>query len=237
VAAALIASTSEAPQLEGDRRAYQSAAVRWAALAAAVFGVGLLALSFLAAAEARPGALPSALDAATEGQLFVIALRVLAPLLILRWSLTGGILAMLVDALDVVIVEFFGPGGMGGHYSQLDKGLDSYYLGLEAAVAWTWVNQWARWTALALFVYRLVGAVLFEATEVRALLLVFPNLFENWWLYCVIVARVRPRWLPTSWRSTLAPLLVLLVPKLGQEWLLHVAEAKAWDWIKQQTPL
>lgn len=233
MAATLTAGTSDMTGLEGDRRAYQYAAVRWFAMVAAAVGVALLALSFLVAVDARPGGLPEALDAATEGQLFVVAVRVLVPLLILRWSLTGGILAMLVDATDVMLVELFGPGGMGGHYSQLDKGLDSYYLALEAVVAWTWLNPWARWTALGLFVYRLVGAVLFEATQVRALLFVFPNLFENWWLYCVIVARVRPRWLPTSWRSTLVPLLILLVPKMGQEWLLHVEEAQPWSWFKR----
>ncbi|MEZ4553992.1 MAG: hypothetical protein R3B59_08795 [Dehalococcoidia bacterium] len=233
MAATLTADTSVIASLEGERRAHQYTAARWAAVGLGVAGVALLALSFLVAVDARPGGLPEALDAATEGQLFVIALRVLVPLLILRWSVTGGVVAMLVDALDVVIVEFFGPGGMGGHYSQLDKGLDSYYLALEAVVAWTWANQWARWTALGLFAYRLVGAALFEATQVRALLFIFPNLFENWWLYCVIVARVRPRLLPASWRSTLVPLLILLVPKMGQEWLLHVAEAQPWSWFKR----
>mgnify|MGYP001002316299 CR=1 FL=1 len=219
------------PQLAPEQPSYHPA-VRWFAVLVAAVAVALLVLSFLVAVDARPGGLPEALDAATQGQLFVIALRLLVPLLILRWSLVGGILAMLVDATDVIVVEFFGPGGMGGHYSQLDKGLDSYYLALEAVVAWYWLNPWARWTALALFVYRLVGAVLFEATQVRALLFVFPNLFENWWLYCVVVARVRPRWLPTSWRSTVVPLLILLVPKMAQEWLLHVAEAQPWSWFK-----
>ncbi|MFN8585576.1 MAG: hypothetical protein U0446_09690 [Dehalococcoidia bacterium] len=219
------------PQLAPEQPSYHPA-VRWFAVLVAAVAVALLVLSFLVAVDARPGGLPEALDAATQGQLFVVALRLLVPLLILRWSLVGGILAMLVDATDVIVVEFFGPGGMGGHYSQLDKGLDSYYLALEAVVAWYWLNPWARWTALALFVYRLVGAVLFEATQVRALLFVFPNLFENWWLYCVVVARVRPRWLPTSWRSTVVPLLILLVPKMAQEWLLHVAEAQPWSWFK-----
>lgn len=229
---ATMATAADGPRLEAEARGYHPA-IRWFAVAAAAAGVALLTLSFLVGVDARPGGLPEALDDATQGQLFVIALRVLVPLLILRWSLTGGILAMLVDAVDVIVVEFFGPGGMGGHYSQLDKGLDSYYLGLEAVVAWYWVNPWARWTALALFAYRLVGAVLFEVTQVRALLFVFPNLFENWWLYCVAVARFRPRWLPTSWRSMVLPLLVLLVPKMGQEWLLHVAEAQPWSWFKE----
>lgn len=230
---AVLASSGVA-RLESAGRQDYHPLIRWFAILVAAAGVGLLALSFLVAVDARPSGLPEVLDAATEGQLFVVALRLLAPLLILRWSLTGGIVAMLADATDVIVVEFFGPGGMGGHYSQLDKGLDTYYLALEAVVAWYWVNSWARWTALALFAYRLLGALLFEATQVRALLFLFPNLFENWWLYCVAVARFRPRWLPTSWRSTLVPLLILLVPKMGQEWLLHVQEAQPWTWFKER---
>lgn len=196
-------------------------------------GAALVLLGLAVAFDSRPASLPVPFAAATEGQLFVIALRLLLPLLILRWSVTGGILAMLVDGTDVIIVEFFGPGGMGGHYSQLDKGLDSYYLALEAFVAWRWANPWARWTAIFLFGYRIIGAVLFELTETRALLFLFPNLFENWWLYCVLVARWWPWLLPSSWASTLIPLLVLLVPKMAQEYLLHITEAKPWDWVKR----
>lgn len=169
----------------------------------------------------------------TEGQVVVVALRLLVPLLILRWPLVGGVAALVIDALDVVIVEFISDGGMGDYYSQIDKGLDTYYLTLEAFVAWRWTNPWTRWTALFLFAYRLVGVAVFELSEARVLLFIFPNLFENWWLYCVIVARFWPRLTPRSWRSTVVPLVLLLVPKLAQEYLLHVAEAQPWNWIKE----
>lgn len=169
----------------------------------------------------------------TEGQVVVIVLRLVVPLLILRWSLVGGLAAMLVDALDVVIVEFISEGGMGSHYSELDKALDTYYLALEAFVAWRWTNQWARLPALWLFGYRLVGAVLFEVTQVRVLLFIFPNMFENWWLYCVVMAKFWPRLAPSSWKSVAIPMGVLLVPKMGQEYLLHWQEAEPWDWAKE----
>jgi hypothetical protein len=169
----------------------------------------------------------------TEGQIVVVVLRLVVPLMILRWSLVGGLAAMLVDALDVVIVEFMSEGGMGDHYSALDKGLDSYYLALEAVVAWRWTNRWARLPALWLFGYRLVGAALFEVTQVRLLLFIFPNMFENWWLYCVIVAKFWPRLAPSSWKSVAIPMVVLLVPKMGQEYLLHWQEAEPWNWTKE----
>lgn len=180
--------------------------------------------------------LPEPFEGVTGGQLIVVALRLAVPLLILRWALLGGGLALVVDALDVVIVEWFGPGGMGPYYAQLDKGLDTYYLALEALVAWYWTNPWARWSALALFAHRLVGVLLFEVLGARVLLFIFPNVFEYWWLYCVIVARWWPRLVPSSWRSVLLPLAVILVPKLGQEYLLHVVEAQPWNWMKEHLP-
>jgi hypothetical protein len=169
----------------------------------------------------------------TEGELIAIAVRVVVPLLILRWPLAGGLAAMLADACDVVLVEFIGLGGFGGHYAETDKLLDTYYLTLELLVAWRWTSPWAKWPAVALYADRLLGVALFEITGARWLLLVFPNLFENWWLYCVAVERFVPRLYPRSFMTTAVPMVLLLIPKLGQEWLLHYEKAKPWDWIKR----
>lgn len=169
----------------------------------------------------------------TTGELIVIVIRLLVPLLILRWALAGGVLAMLVDALDVVLISVMDLGGFGDHYSQLDKVLDTYYLTLEVWVAWSWQSPWAKWPAVALYAYRLVGAGAFEYTGERVLLLIFPNLFENWWLYCVFVARFFPRLYPSNMTTTAVPLVLLLIPKLAQEYVLHYLEAQPWDWIKR----
>lgn len=169
----------------------------------------------------------------SEGELVVITIRLTVPLLILRFNLLGGLAAVAVDALDVVMIEVIGLGGFGDHYSQLDKGLDTYYLTLELIVAWGWTNRWTQVPAILFFLHRVTGVVVFELTGTRWLLLVFPNMFENWWLYCVAVTRFRPQWTPRSWRNTLIPIVLLLVPKLGQEYLLHYAEVKPWDWTKR----
>jgi hypothetical protein len=168
----------------------------------------------------------------TTGQIVVIALRIIAPLLILKRPLAGGIAAMLLDGLDVIIVELFGPGGMGDHYHSLDKVLDLYYLGLEAWVSLTWTAQIPRTISLALFSYRVIGVALFEIFQRRALLFIFPNLFENWFLFVLVVWRFFPGVQLDTWRRCLTWLAVLYIPKLGQEYLLHVAEAKPWGWIK-----
>jgi len=162
----------------------------------------------------------------------VIGLRLVVPLLILKRPLAGGIIAMLLDALDVVIVEWFGPGGMGDHYHSLDKVLDLYYLGLEAWVALSWTERLPRLTAISLFMYRVTGVIVFELTNWRPALFLFPNLFEHWFLFVLI----RNRWFPSlrldTWGRVATWLVILYIPKLGQEYLLHVAEAQPWDWIK-----
>src|SRR5438874_1767189 len=78
-----------------------------------------------------------------HGELIIIALRLIVPLTILRWPLAGGLAAMVLDALDVVLIEFIPGGSFGDHYAALDKLLDSYYLAIELAVALRWKNPWA----------------------------------------------------------------------------------------------
>lgn len=170
----------------------------------------------------------------TAGQLVVIALRLVVPLLILKRPLAGGIVAMALDALDVVIVEWISVGGMGEHYHSLDKLLDLWYLSLEAWVAWTWTEHIPRITALILFGWRVIGTVLFELIGWRPLLFVFPNLFENWYLFVLICRRWFPNVHLRTWRSAFLWLAVLYIPKLGQEYLLHIAQASPWDWIKER---
>lgn len=170
--------------------------------------------------------------AVTTGQIVVIGLRLVIPLLILRRPLLGGVLAMLLDGADVIIVEFFGSGGMGSRYHGLDKILDLYYLGLEAFVSLRWRERLARQTSIGLYLFRLVGVILFELSGARWALFAFPNLFENWFLFYLTRCRFFPRVRLDSWGRIVLWLALLYVPKLGQEYLLHVAEAQPWGWFK-----
>ena len=170
----------------------------------------------------------------TEGQIIVIALRIIVPLMILWRPLPGSIIAMLLDALDVVMVEFFGPGGMGPHYHNIDKLLDTYYLSLQAWVALGWTDKRLRLTAIVLFIYRLIGVGVFELTGWRPTMFVFPNLFENWFLFVLIRNRFFPSLRLDTWRQIAIWLGILYIPKVVQEYVLHVAQAQPWGWIKDK---
>jgi hypothetical protein len=170
--------------------------------------------------------------------LIVIALRLLLPLTILRWPLAGGLLALVVDAVDVVLVDAIAgllgqPPEFGPIYAQLDKWLDLYYLGLEVVVARRWVEAVPRRTAYVVFAWCLVGVFLFEITVYRPLLVLFPNLFENYFLYVLIARRWFPRFVPRTVNQSLVVSLVLLVPKEIQEYVLHWEELHPWQWLRE----
>ena len=191
--------------------------------------IGITALIYVAIAVAKfSGALPI-----SGGELVVIAIRLALPLLILRYWLVGAVIAMVIDMLDVVMIELIGLGGFRDHYAETDKLLDSYYYVLELIVALGWASPWTRIPSVLLFVYRLIGAVIFEFTGAHIWLFIFPNLFENWWLYVVVVMKWFPSIVPSGWKNTLIPLFLLLIPKMAQEYLLHFAEAHPWNWTKE----
>ena len=170
--------------------------------------------------------------------LLVIALRLLLPLTILRWPLAGGLLSLVVDAVDVVLVDLFArvlgePGEFGPLYAQLDKYLDTYYLALEVVVVRRWHEAVPRRTAYALFAWRALGVVLFEITVSRPLLVVFPNLFENYFLFVLVARRWFPRFVPRTWAQSVIACLLLLIPKEIQEFVLHYEELHPWQWLRE----
>jgi hypothetical protein len=160
------------------------------------------------------------------------------PLTILRWPLGGALLAVALDALDVVLVDSIGlltgeTGGFGSNYQTIDKSLDVYYMSIQAFVSLRWTNALARNTSIFLFVYRIVGTVLFEVTGIRQLLFFFPNLFENFYLYYVVALRVFPQYAVNNPSQLGIVLFILLLPKLAQEWVLHVQDIQPWNWLKR----
>jgi hypothetical protein len=106
-------------------------------------------------------------------------------------------------------------------YQAFDKWMDQVYLALFLVVALRWSGV-ERNVAVVLYLYRLVGFALFELTGQRMLLLVFPNVFELWFLVVAAIHAARPGW---DWRPTsLAFVLVAcLAVKEVQEWSLHGA--------------
>ena len=152
--------------------------------------------------------------------LVIGAIRILGSLPVLRWPLAGGILAVLVDLSDLLLRDVLDLGGI-PDYQAFDKWIDQVYLATFLIVALRWRDP-ERAIAVALYAFRLVGFVAFELSGERALLLLFPNLFEVWFLLVAAIHRFRPGF---TWRTgpLVGALAVLLVAKELQEWALHGA--------------
>jgi hypothetical protein len=163
----------------------------------------------------------------------VVGLRFLLPLLIPIFPLPAIIVCLLLDGVDQTIFQTFTSLPLDG-YQGYDKALDIYYLTVAYISTFrNWVNPYAFQTSRFLYYYRLVGVVLFELFQFRPLLLIFPNVFEYFFIWYEVV---RLFWNPgrLAKRTVLiAAAAIWIVIKLPQEYWIHIAQLDATDVIKQ----
>ena len=124
-------------------------------------------------------------------EMWIVALaRIAGSLPVLRWPFYGAILAILVDQSDLFMINLLDLGGV-NDYQSFDKYLDQVYIGAFLVVALRWQGV-DRAVAVGLFAYRLIGFIVFEAMQSRDVLLLFPNLFEFWFL--LVAAKLQFGW-------------------------------------------
>ena len=87
------------------------------------------------------------------------------------------IASIIVDSIDVVIVAAIRSDSF-LNYTTTDKMLDTYMLAFAVFVSLRWENKIARFTSIALFLYRLVGVIVLLVTDTREVLFIFPNVFQ-----------------------------------------------------------
>ena len=104
--------------------------------------------------------------------------RFFIPFFIPKYPLPGVIASLLLDAVDQTIFQTFTGLPLEG-YQAYDKALDVYYLAITyLSTLRNWSNDFAFRLSRFLFYYRLAGVAIFELTELREMLLIFPNAFE-----------------------------------------------------------
>jgi hypothetical protein len=161
----------------------------------------------------------------------VVGARFVLPLLIPRWPLPAIIGCLVLDGIDQTIFQTFGYDPPG--YQGYDKAMDVYYLAIAYMATlrnWTSVSAFA--VGRFLYFYRLVGVVVFELTQIRAMLLVFPNTFEYFFIaYEAVRSRWDPRRFGLRWWVLAAGFIWVFV-KLPQEWWIHVAQLDVTDTLR-----
>ena len=164
--------------------------------------------------------------------LVVVGLRFGIPLLIPRFPLPAIIACLVLDAADQTIFQQYTDLHLDG-YQGYDKALDIFYLAIAyLSTVRNWLDPIAFGAARFLWYYRLVGVVLFELLDSRALLLVFPNTFEY---FFIAYEAVRCMWDPSRLRKRQVYLTVAFIwifIKLPQEWWLHIAQLDFTDFMK-----
>ncbi|HWM12685.1 MAG TPA: hypothetical protein VNO82_25215 [Solirubrobacteraceae bacterium] len=175
--------------------------------------------------------------ASTQDSAFVVAVvlaRLLVPLLIPRIPLVI-VVVLVLDAVDQTLLATFTDVDTSetGSYQSVDKALDIYYLSIGyLATLRNWTSIAAFRIAQFLFSYRLVGVVLFELTDDRLMLLLFPNTFEYFFIaYEIARSRYEPsRFSARFWLLVAAGLWIFV--KLPQEYWIHIAKLDFTDTVR-----
>ncbi|MDQ1251461.1 MAG: hypothetical protein QG646_564 [Euryarchaeota archaeon] len=162
----------------------------------------------------------------------VVMARFFIPLAIPRYPLPAIIASLSLDTIDQTIFQQFTSLPLEG-YQGYDKALDIYYLTITyLSTLRNWSNFFAFEVSRFLFYYRLIGVTLFELTQLRPLLLIFPNTFEYFFIF---YEAVRLKWDPlvlTKKKLIAAAALIWIFIKLPQEYWIHIAKLDTTDWIK-----
>lgn len=175
----------------------------------------------------------------TTEEIIIAVVRVLGSLPVLWFPFLGGLLAMLVDQSDLFMKNLLDLGGV-GDYQEFDKYLDQVYMLTFLVVALRW-SLVPRSIAGVLYGYRMIGFIAFEATGTRELLLIFPNLFEFWFIFVAGIQffKIDFKYTPKNVAVAIVPLLSL---KMFQEYVLHYGQwledftsveavEAIWDWL------
>jgi len=157
----------------------------------------------------------------TAEQIIIALIRIAGSLPVLRWPFWGALVAILVDFSDLFWMNLIDLGGV-GDYQTFDKWLDLVYMATFLIVALRWTGLTKR-IAIGLFVFRIAGDIVFEATGTRAVLLVFPNVFEFWFVFVAARDQFKPSYKITL-RRAVVWLIVFTAAKEFQEYALHLAK-------------
>lgn len=173
------------------------------------------------------------------GPIIVLILRILVPFGIFKHPLAFGVICLILDGLDVVLIDALGTGAFplvdnfyDENYHFIDKILDTYYLTFEMIISLRWKEKLARNTSIILYAWRLVGVILFEITGIRKIIFFAPNLFENFFIFYLVARKKYHDWEIKSFKRLFIILFLLYIPKFGQEYVLHWQEAQPWTWFK-----
>jgi hypothetical protein len=116
----------------------------------------------------------------TNEEILILFIRTIGSLPVLVFPFLGSIFAILIDLSDLFMMDFLQLGGV-SDYQKLDKFADVFYMTLFLIVSFRW-NSYEKFISIYLFLFRIIGLVLFFLFNERFILVLFPNVFEFWFV-------------------------------------------------------
>ena len=153
----------------------------------------------------------------TLEELIISAVRIFASLIVFKFNFFGAILVILIDFSDLFMMNLITLGGV-RNYQFLDKFLDLFYIAYFLIIALRW-EKLLRNISILLFVFRILGFVLFEFFQNRLILFIFPNVFEFWFLGITLLFLLKSN---ITKRKIIIVLVITTLLKMIQEYILHV---------------
>ena len=153
----------------------------------------------------------------TLEELIISAVRIFASLIVFKFNFFGAILVILIDFSDLFMMNLINLGGV-RNYQFLDKFLDLFYIAYFLIIALRW-EKLLRNISILLFVFRILGFVLFEFFQNRLILFIFPNVFEFWFLGITLLFLLKSN---ITNRKIIIVLVITTLLKMIQEYILHV---------------
>jgi len=153
----------------------------------------------------------------TLEELIISVVRIFASLVVFKFNFFGAILVILIDFSDLFMMNLITLGGV-RNYQFLDKFLDLFYIVYFLIITLRW-EKLLRNISILLFIFRILGFVLFEFFQNRLILFIFPNVFEFWFLGITLLFLLKSN---ITNRKIIIVLVVTTLLKMTQEYILHV---------------
>ncbi|MEA2020287.1 MAG: hypothetical protein U9M98_00950 [Patescibacteria group bacterium] len=142
------------------------------------------------------------------------------PCFLWRYPFAVTVGSVVLDAFDVEFFRLATNSTNSDLYQVLDKSLDFYWY-LFAFIYSLFTPYWFIFAIL--FSIRLIGMIAFLLSKDRRVFLLFPNIFENFFVFYVAVETLPQLSHLLNYPAILWVSAFLIVIKLFQEYLVHIA--------------
>jgi len=136
----------------------------------------------------------------------------------------------LIDAYDWLFFDITIPSPEYYFYQNWDKAMDLYMFSVAFYTSLFWKDKVARKISIIVFAMRGAGDIIFFTTGFQKILLFTPNIFETLFLFYLFYVKFSgKKILYSSTKIILLVLLVVTIPKMSHEYMLHVLRLQPWD--------